>query len=106
MALETAALAFAVTMYAVGCDVKPGHPTKSGVMPVAGYTVAADPNVLPIGSIVHIDGLGERIVHDIGPAVRGLVLDVYVTSCADARLWGRRKRMVKVLHVPTPRRRK
>lgn len=96
-----AATVFTITMYAVGCDVKEGNPTAGGTLPVSGFTCAADPRVLPIGSIVRIDGLGDRLVHDTGGAVRGLHLDVFVDSCATAREWGRRKRRVYTLHRPS-----
>lgn len=87
-----------LTAYSLGCDA-PGPRTKAGTTPAAGHTVAADPRVLPIGSIVRIEGLGERQVHDVGAAVRGRVLDVYVEDCAEAREWGRVVRQVEVLHV-------
>jgi len=91
---------FVVTMYATGCDTKPGHPTKSGTLPVAGFTAAADPKVLPLGSIVHIEGFGERMIQDIGGKVKGRHVDLFVHNCTFAREWGRRTRKVRVLHVP------
>ena len=100
----TVAVAFTITMYAVGCDVQPGHPTKAGTTPVAGFTAAADPAVLPLGSIVQIEGLGERMVHDVGGKVRGKHLDVYVDDCAAARAWGRRRRNVIISHTPKEKR--
>ncbi len=92
-------IVFVISMYGVGCDVRPNHPTKSGVLPVVGFTVAADPAVLPLGSIIHVDGFGERMVQDIGPRVRGHSLDLFVSDCGEARDWGRRHRKVRVLHV-------
>lgn len=94
-------IVFTLTAYAVGCDVRPGHPTKAGTQPVAGFTIAADPAVVPLGSLVAIDGLGERMVHDVGGAVRGRHLDVFMGSCAEARRFGRQRRRVRVLHRPT-----
>lgn len=90
---------FTVTAFSVGCDVRPGALTKAGTRPVAGFTLASDPRILPLGSIVTIEGLpGERMVHDVGGAVRGRTLDVYVSSCAEARAWGRQQRRVTVVH--------
>lgn len=96
----TPELLFTITMYAVGCDVKENHPTKAGTTPVSGFTAAADPRVLPIGSIIWIEGLGERMIHDVGGAVRGAHVDVFTDSCSRAREWGRRKRKVRVLSRP------
>jgi 3D (Asp-Asp-Asp) domain-containing protein len=91
---------FTITAYATGCDTKPNHPTKSGILPALEWTVAADTTVLPIGSIVQIEGLGERMVHDIGGGVKGLHIDLYVENCRIAKDWGRRFRVVKILHRP------
>jgi 3D (Asp-Asp-Asp) domain-containing protein len=68
-------------------------------LPVAGFTIAADPRTLPIGSIVDIEGLGLRMVHDVGSGVRGRHVDLYVSDCGAARRWGRRQVRVRVLHV-------
>lgn len=98
---------FIITAYAVGCDVKPHSLTAAGTRPVAGFTVAADPTVLPIGSIVYIEDLGERMVHDTGGLVKGRHIDVFVDSCHEA--WrinagrGTDYRHVRVLHVPKRR---
>lgn len=91
---------FTITMYATGCDTKPGHPTKSGTQPVVDFTAAADPKVLPLGSIVFVEGFGERMIHDVGGKVKGQHIDLFVHDCTHARAWGRRMRNVRVLHVP------
>lgn len=101
MTLALLASAWLISAYGYGCDCVPGNRTKAGTLPVSGHTVAADPRVLPIGSIVHIEGLGERQVHDVGSAVKGRHIDVYFDSCAEARRWGKQWRKVKVLHRPT-----
>jgi 3D (Asp-Asp-Asp) domain-containing protein len=93
-----AAALWTVTSYATGCDTLPGARTRAGTLPVPGFTAAADPRVLPIGSIVEIEGLGERSVHDVGGKVRGRHLDIFVASCGEARAWGRRQRRVRVIH--------
>jgi 3D (Asp-Asp-Asp) domain-containing protein len=92
--------AFTIVSYSTGCDTKPGSLTKAGTTPVAHFTVAADPAVLPIGSIVHVEGLGLRMVHDVGSGIRGYTLDLWSDSCREAREWGRRTRKVRVIHRP------
>lgn len=87
-----------ITAYGLGCDA-PGPVTASGVEPVAGHTIAADPAVLPIGSIVRIAGKGQRQVQDVGSAVKGRTLDLYFDDCDEARRFGRQVRAVEVLHV-------
>ena len=92
-----AALTFIATMYGLGCDA-PGPLTAAGTLPVPDFTIAADPAVLPLGSIVWIEGLGERQVHDRGGAVKGRHVDLFTASCAEARAWGRRPVRVRVIH--------
>ena len=59
------------------CGRWAGGPTKTGVMPVTGETVAVDPKVIPLGSMVMIDG-AIRWAQDTG--VRGRHIDVYYDS--------------------------
>jgi len=66
--------------------------TQSGVRTHTGI-VAADPRVLPVGSVVRIvDGptTGVYTVMDTGPAIKGRRIDVYVPSCDRAKRFGRR----------------
>lgn len=67
------------------CGKWAGGPTKSGTMPQAGRTIAVDPRVIPIGSRVYIDGLGEYIAEDTGSAIRGNRIDVYMATHEAAR---------------------
>lgn len=48
--------------------------TASGAVAEQGVTIAADWDVLPPGTIVYIDGLGERVVQDRGGAIKGTPL--------------------------------
>jgi hypothetical protein len=59
--------------------------------------------VLPLGSIIWIEGFGERMVLDIGGKVKGFHVDIFMSSCAEARRFGRRHRRVRVLHRPRAR---
>lgn len=60
-----------------------GSQTAAGVPARAGTTVAADRNVLPLGTRIYIEGVGERIVQDVGGAIKGNKIDVYVNSHSD-----------------------
>lgn len=96
--MTASAAVFMLTAYAVGCGAT--GPTKSGAVPVVGFTIAADPSVLPLGTIVQIDGLGERMVQDTGAWILGRHLDIFVGSCAEARRFGVQRRMVRITHLP------
>jgi 3D (Asp-Asp-Asp) domain-containing protein len=77
-----------------------GH-TKDGT-PVHNGVIAADPRVLPLGSVVHVEvpetGLtGVYTVNDTGSAVKGRIIDIFMWSCRRAKQFGRRRAIVHVL---------
>lgn len=59
--------------------------------------IAVDPSVIPLGSIVDVEGYGHAIAGDIGSAIKGKKIDVFVPTQADAYNWG--VRTVKVTIV-------
>lgn len=78
-----------------------GEVTAAGIAVQAGM-IAADPKVLPLGSIVQIDRVAPRYqgiysVLDTGPMIQGRKLDVYMWSCNEAQTFGRQKVRVTVL---------
>ncbi len=80
-----------------------GHTTASGVAVRTGIA-AADPDLLPVGSVIQIDNTVEAYegvwtVMDTGPKVHGRHVDLYVWSCHDALSFGRRPVQVSVLRL-------
>ncbi|GIP38739.1 hypothetical protein J31TS4_20190 [Paenibacillus sp. J31TS4] len=82
----------------------PGHPaygiTKSGVkVRRANFsTIAADPSVFPIGTILDIPGYGYGVVADTGSAIKGRKIDLYFeTKDKVYSEWGKRSVTVRVL---------
>ncbi len=76
-----------------------GTVTASGVAPRAGVA-AADPKLLPVGSVVRVDSVdrnysGIYTIMDTGPLIRGNRIDIYMWSCHEALRFG--KRQVEVL---------
>jgi 3D (Asp-Asp-Asp) domain-containing protein len=69
--------------------------TASGAKAVEGITVAADTDILPMGTVIRIDG-HEYTVQDTGSAVKGNVIDVYFTSHSDALSHGVKYQEVEV----------
>ena len=63
--------------------------TSSGEKATEGITIAADTDVLPLGTEVYIEGIGTRIVQDVGGAIKGNKLDLYFDSHEDALKFGR-----------------
>lgn len=78
------------------CCGKTDGITASGTKAKQGRTVAADPKVLPYGTVIEIEGVGVRTVEDCG-AFRGLRLDLFYNDHADALQWGVRSRRVRVI---------
>ena len=65
--------------------------TASGTVPQQGRTVAVDPDIIPLGSELWIDGEGPYIAEDTGSGINGSTIDVYHQSHADALEWGKRE---------------
>lgn len=62
--------------------------TSSGAVVEEGRTIAVDPNVIPIGWWVYIEGIGFRRAEDTGSAVKGKKIDVYYDSEKHANNFG------------------
>ncbi|MFD2705413.1 3D domain-containing protein [Salibacterium lacus] len=61
-------------------------------------TVAADPSVFPIGTLLYIPGYGYGMVADTGSAIKGRKIDLYYESVKDVyEEWGKRDLQVFVL---------
>lgn len=56
--------------------------TALGVAPRPNHTIAVDPNVIPLGSHVLINGI-EYVAEDVGGGVKGNHIDVFVGSHAE-----------------------
>lgn len=49
---------------------------------------AVDPDIIPLGSEVYIEGYGYAICDDIGGAIHGNIIDVGVDNYDQAVKWG------------------
>jgi 3D (Asp-Asp-Asp) domain-containing protein len=84
---------FHATAYCLKGRTASGEYVRRGI-------VAADPKVLPIGTMVQIEAgkySGVYKVADTGGAIRGKRIDIYVPSYSEAVTFGRKKIKVKVL---------
>jgi 3D (Asp-Asp-Asp) domain-containing protein len=64
--------------------------TTATGLPVGLGIVAVDPSVIPLGTRMSIPGYGEGVAADTGSAVRGMTIDLWFPSLAQALAWGRR----------------
>ena len=90
-----ARLQFSATAYCKGETTASGVGVRTGI-------AAADPAILPVGSVVRLETPNPRYsgvwtVMDTGPAVRGRSVDLYLWSCKEALQFGRRKVRLTVL---------
>jgi peptidoglycan lytic transglycosylase len=69
-------------------------------------TVAADPNVLPLGSKIRVSGAGaySGVYTVVDSGVKGNVIDIYMSSGREARKFGTKKVEVEILEQGRPRR--
>ncbi len=59
--------------------------------------IAVDPNVIPLGSRVYVEGYGEAIAGDIGGAIKGDRIDLHVPTKDEAYNWGVREVEITIL---------
>jgi len=78
-----------------------GSKTASGRIvernPTGISTVSVDPNVIPFGTILYIEGYGYAVAADMGSALNGNELDLYFDSSSECYNWGRQTVKVTVL---------
>jgi 3D (Asp-Asp-Asp) domain-containing protein len=67
------------------------------------HVIAADPDILPIGSRVHIRRAGkysgEYVVADTGAKIQGRKIDIYMPSTAECVKFGSRRIRIKVIEL-------
>jgi 3D (Asp-Asp-Asp) domain-containing protein len=90
-------LNFTATAYCKGTTTASGVNVRTGI-------AAADPDLLPVGSVIQVGRLGERYngiytIMDTGPAVQGRHIDIYMWSCNEALQLGRRQIAINVLRL-------
>lgn len=90
-------LLFSATAYCKGTTTASGVNVRSGI-------AAADPQLLPVGSVVRVDAPGMHhdgvySVLDTGPKVQGRHLDLYMWSCNEALEFGRKAVRIVVLRL-------
>ncbi len=95
--LPGARLRFTATAYCKGTTTASGVNVRTGI-------AAADPDLLPVGSVIQVDQLGERYngiytIMDTGPRVQGRHIDIYMWNCNEALDLGRRVIQLVVLRL-------
>jgi len=60
--------------------------------------IAVDPSVIPLNSLVEVEGQGVFVAGDTGSAINGNIIDIHFSSVSQALSWGRRNVRVRVLN--------
>lgn len=87
---------FHATAYCLKGRTASGSYVRKGI-------IAADPKVLPLGTVVHIKAgkyTGTYTVADTGSRIRGKKVDIYVPTYREAVNFGRQKVKIKVVDHP------
>lgn len=73
--------------------------TATGTLPQPMRTCAVDPTVIPYGTKIYVEDLDLYLVaEDCGGAVKGEVIDVYMSGTeADTRYFGRQRHRIWIL---------
>lgn len=90
-------LRFRATAYCKGTTTASGAGIQTGI-------AAADPELLPVGSVIGVEGLSARYngiytILDTGPRVKGRQVDIYMWNCNEALAFGRRTITLNVMRL-------
>ncbi len=84
---------FTATAYCLKGRTAMGHGVRRGL-------IAADPRVLRLGSRINLEAgaySGQYLVSDTGGKIKGRRIDIWMSSCSEARRFGRRTVTVSAL---------
>lgn len=60
--------------------------------------IAVDPSIIPLGSLVEVQGMGVYVAGDTGGAINGRIIDIHFSSVSQALSWGRRTVNVRIIN--------
>ena len=81
-----------------GAPEEGGEYTYIDTKCIEGYTIAVDPEVIPLRSKVYIPQFGKVFVaEDVGSAIKGNRIDIFMNDYDDAMEWGLREIDIIVL---------
>ena len=90
---------YVATAYVLRGITASGERVREGI-------IAADPKVLPLGTVVEIRGMGQYVVKDTGRLIKGKRIDIWMPKRKDAMQFGKRKVYLTVVSKPGRRKRR
>ena len=74
-----------------------GNRTKTGVYPKIKRTIAVDSKIIPLGSVLYVEGYGVFIAEDTGGKIKGYRADIFVNTKQEAVNLGVKKARVYLI---------
>jgi len=94
---EMTVTATAYTAYCTGCSGTTAYGIDLRSNPNQ-KVIAVDPSIIPLGTKVWVEGYGEAIAGDVGSAIKGHKIDVFIPSYESAMEWGVKKVKIKIIN--------
>lgn len=94
---EMTVTATAYTAYCTGCSGTTAYGIDLRANPDQ-KVIAVDPSIIPLGTKVWVEGYGEAIAGDVGSAIKGHKIDVFIPTYAGAMEWGVKKVKIKIMN--------
>lgn len=94
---EMVVTATAYTAYCTGCSGTTAYGIDLRSNPEQ-KVIAVDPSIIPLGTKVWVEGYGEAIAGDVGSAIKGHKIDVFIPTYASAMEWGVKKVKIKIIN--------
>ncbi|MGP7819496.1 ubiquitin-like domain-containing protein [Niallia sp. 01092] len=88
------------TAYTASCNGCSGY-TATGINLKANPNakiIAVDPDYIPLGTKVYVEGYGYAVAADTGSAIQGKKIDVFFATTAEAYRWGSRTVKIKIIN--------
>ncbi|MFY4777217.1 ubiquitin-like domain-containing protein [Metabacillus sp. RGM 3146] len=87
----------AYTASCSGCSGKTATGVNLKANPNA-KVIAVDPDVIPLGTKVYVEGYGYAVAADTGSAINGHKIDVFFPDNSSAYKWGNKRVKIKILN--------
>lgn len=94
---EMTVTATAYTAYCTGCSGTTAYGIDLRSNPEQ-KVIAVDPSIIPLGTKVWVEGYGEAIAGDVGSAIKGHKIDVFIPTYESAMEWGVKKVKIKIIN--------
>jgi len=74
-----------------------GNPRGAYGLPCEYGTCAVDSSIIPLGSLLYIEGYGYAVANDVGSAIKGNTVDLYMEKHSQCMAWGARNVNVYII---------